>query len=273
MIDAGGLLVLPGGIDPHVHLGGIGVDDYTSGSAAALAGGITTISNFGGVRDGETPAETLARATPVIEAEAIADLIYHPIVSDPGVGGYGRVGGTGRGRAADHQGLHGAADVRRAGRRVRGYDALGRGGRRPDAGALRGRRHRRRYRGAFRGGGARRAGELRRCASGGSRRGRHASRDRDGRGDRRADLHRPPVVGARDAGGGGSAGARPPRLRRDPAHLPAPDAGALRRTESRPSTSASRRCGRSRTRTRCGRGWRGARSMSSPRTTSPTPAS
>ena len=83
VIDASGLLVLPGGIDPHVHLGGIGVDDYTSGSAAALAGGITTISNFGGVRDGETPAETLARATPAIEAETIADLIYHPIVSDP----------------------------------------------------------------------------------------------------------------------------------------------------------------------------------------------
>ena len=83
VIDAGGLLVLPGGIDPHVHLGGIGVDDYTSGSAAALAGGITTISNFGGVRDGETPAEALARATGAIEAETIADLIYHPIVSDP----------------------------------------------------------------------------------------------------------------------------------------------------------------------------------------------
>ena len=83
VIDASGLLVLPGGIDPHVHLGGIGVDDYTSGSAAALAGGITTISNFGGVRDGETPAETLARAAPAIRAEAIADLIYHPIVSDP----------------------------------------------------------------------------------------------------------------------------------------------------------------------------------------------
>ena len=82
-IDAGGLLVLPGGIDPHVHLGGARVDDYTSGSAAALAGGITTISNFGGVADGETPAETLARATPDIQAQAIADVIYHPIVSDP----------------------------------------------------------------------------------------------------------------------------------------------------------------------------------------------
>ena len=82
-IDAGGLQVLPGGIDPHVHLGGIGMDDYRSGSAAALAGGITTISNFGGVAEGETPAETLARAMPDIEAQTIADVIYHPIVSDP----------------------------------------------------------------------------------------------------------------------------------------------------------------------------------------------
>ena len=82
-IDASGLQVLPGGIDPHVHLGGTLVDDYTSGSAAALAGGITTISNFGGVAEGEAPAETLARATPDIQAQAVADVIYHPIVSDP----------------------------------------------------------------------------------------------------------------------------------------------------------------------------------------------
>ena len=82
-IDANGLQVLPGGIDPHVHLGGIRVDDYTSGSRAALAGGITTISNFVGVADGETPAETLARALPEIEAQSIADVIFHPIVSDP----------------------------------------------------------------------------------------------------------------------------------------------------------------------------------------------
>lgn len=82
-IDARGLLVLPGGVDPHVHLGGRWMDDYTSGSAAALAGGITTISNFGGVAAGETPAETLARAAPVIRAQTIADVIFHPIVSDP----------------------------------------------------------------------------------------------------------------------------------------------------------------------------------------------
>ena len=45
-IDATGLLVMPGGVDPHVHLGGSTRDDYRTGSRAALAGGITTISNF-----------------------------------------------------------------------------------------------------------------------------------------------------------------------------------------------------------------------------------
>ena len=82
-IDAGGRLVLPGGIDPHVHLGGVRMDDYTSGSAAALAGGITTISNFGGVGAGEAPAATVERAAAEIEARSIADVIFHPIVSDP----------------------------------------------------------------------------------------------------------------------------------------------------------------------------------------------
>ena len=83
ILDADGLLVLPGGIDPHVHLGAARADDYESGSRAALAGGITTISNFGGIREGETPAETLQRARPEIEAQSIADVIFHPIVSDP----------------------------------------------------------------------------------------------------------------------------------------------------------------------------------------------
>src|SRR5437762_3480779 len=51
-VDAHGMLVLPGGVDAHVHLtsppslGIRWVDDFTSGSAAALAGGITTIGNI-----------------------------------------------------------------------------------------------------------------------------------------------------------------------------------------------------------------------------------
>src|SRR5262249_48557279 len=50
VIEAKGMLVLPGGVDPHVHLTPTrtattpkGSDDYTSGSLAALAGGKTTI--------------------------------------------------------------------------------------------------------------------------------------------------------------------------------------------------------------------------------------
>ena len=82
-IDARGLLVLPGGIDPHVHLGGSRVDDYTSGSAAALAGGITTISNFGGVAAGEAATAAVERAAALVRTQSIADVIFHPIIFDP----------------------------------------------------------------------------------------------------------------------------------------------------------------------------------------------
>lgn len=84
-IDARGLLVLPGGIDPHVHLGGDRADDYTSGSAAALAGGITTLSSFAAVAPGETPAAAVDREAALIRAQSIADVIVHPIIFDPAV--------------------------------------------------------------------------------------------------------------------------------------------------------------------------------------------
>ncbi|WP_421078952.1 amidohydrolase family protein [Klebsiella quasipneumoniae] len=50
-VDAGGLYVMPGGIDPHTHMnfpfmGTTTVDDFYSGTAAALAGGTTTIIDF-----------------------------------------------------------------------------------------------------------------------------------------------------------------------------------------------------------------------------------
>ncbi len=50
-VDAGDLLVMPGGIDPHTHMqlpfmGTVASDDFYSGTAAGLAGGTTSIIDF-----------------------------------------------------------------------------------------------------------------------------------------------------------------------------------------------------------------------------------
>ena len=50
-LDASGQYVVPGGIDPHTHLqfpfmGTVTMDDYFSGTSAALAGGTTSIIDF-----------------------------------------------------------------------------------------------------------------------------------------------------------------------------------------------------------------------------------
>ncbi len=81
IIDAGGLKVLPGGIDPHAHLSKPWVDDYTSGSRAAFAGGVTTIGSMVGVREGERLLEALNRETERVQTESMADIVLHPIVS------------------------------------------------------------------------------------------------------------------------------------------------------------------------------------------------
>ena len=82
-IDATGLLVMPGGVDPHVHLGGSRRDDYRTGSQAALAGGITTISNFAFPADGRTLAQAIEREAALIREQAIADVILHAGINDP----------------------------------------------------------------------------------------------------------------------------------------------------------------------------------------------
>ena len=51
VIDAGGLYVMPGGIDTHTHMnlpfmGTVTADDFFTGTAAGLAGGTTTIMDF-----------------------------------------------------------------------------------------------------------------------------------------------------------------------------------------------------------------------------------
>src|SRR5262245_42746407 len=84
-IDAAGRLLLPGGVDPHVHVHTEGldpgeptwVDDYMSGSQAALAGGITTIANMSPVLPwGSTADRVRAEQTPVAP-QAIAAAFFH----------------------------------------------------------------------------------------------------------------------------------------------------------------------------------------------------
>lgn len=90
-IDALGKLVLPGVIDAHVHLTLAPgrehvephwVDDFTSGSAAAAAGGVTTVGNMCALGPGELPLEGLARYAEKAAREAFVDVILHPILSE-----------------------------------------------------------------------------------------------------------------------------------------------------------------------------------------------
>ena len=96
-IDAQGLLVIPGGIDAHVHLvtptlakafpdEPIWVDDFWTGSLAAIAGGITTIANMTFALDGETMTDAVAREMAEAAAEAAVDWFLHPVLAGLGDG-------------------------------------------------------------------------------------------------------------------------------------------------------------------------------------------
>jgi len=83
-IDAAGLVVLPGAIDPHVHPTG-SVENLTTTSASALAGGVTTISHFIGApaNSTETLAAAIRRADERIKTEGMADFVVHANINNP----------------------------------------------------------------------------------------------------------------------------------------------------------------------------------------------
>ena len=90
-IEARGLHALRGGVDPHVHLTNelpsppneelTWVDDFTSGSEAALAGGITTVGNMTFAATGATMPEAVAAARAMIERQAMVDVLLHPVLA------------------------------------------------------------------------------------------------------------------------------------------------------------------------------------------------
>ncbi len=80
MIPAQGLEVLPGGIDPHAHLLPPFVDDYFSGSRAALAGGITSIGCMVYGKEGQSMLEVIEEQEKLVHSMSIADIFFHPYV-------------------------------------------------------------------------------------------------------------------------------------------------------------------------------------------------
>jgi dihydropyrimidinase len=84
-IDAGGAYVMPGGIDPHVHMelpfmGTVSVDDFLSGTACAAAGGTTMIIDFVIPAPGERLVDAY-RTWRGRAAKATADYSFHVAVT------------------------------------------------------------------------------------------------------------------------------------------------------------------------------------------------
>jgi dihydropyrimidinase len=86
VIDAAGLLVLPGAIDPHVHFnetnkGQNGVHDYLTGGRAAAFGGTTTIVDFADQIHGEPLLTVLDVKKEQASGMAVIDWNVHPIIN------------------------------------------------------------------------------------------------------------------------------------------------------------------------------------------------
>jgi dihydropyrimidinase len=87
IIDATGLLVMPGGVDTHCHLEQLRADgtadeeNFVTGSISALAGGTTTAITFSTQFKGQPIAPTLA-AYQRRAATAMIDYAFHQIITD-----------------------------------------------------------------------------------------------------------------------------------------------------------------------------------------------
>jgi dihydropyrimidinase len=86
VIDASGKLVIPGGIDPHVHLalpfmGTTSKDDFTTGSIAAIAGGTTCFIDFCIPYKNETPLQAWETWNAKALGKSACDFTYHLAVT------------------------------------------------------------------------------------------------------------------------------------------------------------------------------------------------
>ena len=89
IIDATGLLILPGGIDSHVHLdqpsgdGIVMADDFDSGTRSAAIGGNTTVMAFCMQEKGQSLREALKIYHAKAEDKCHVDVSFHMVITDP----------------------------------------------------------------------------------------------------------------------------------------------------------------------------------------------
>src|SRR5271167_5078561 len=87
VIEARGMLVMPGGIDVHTHLdmpfgGTTSADDFESGTVAAAYGGTTTLIDFAIQYKGQTLRHAFDTWMSKAASKAVCDYAFHCIVTD-----------------------------------------------------------------------------------------------------------------------------------------------------------------------------------------------
>jgi len=86
IVDADGLLLLPGAVDPHVHfnddfMGTVSVHDYFTGTLAAAFGGVTSVIDFSNQAPDASLKNTLEAKFLEAEGKAVVDWGVHPVIT------------------------------------------------------------------------------------------------------------------------------------------------------------------------------------------------
>lgn len=88
VIDAEGMLVLPGGVDTHVHfndefMGTVSVHDYYTGTLSAAFGGTTSVIDFSNPAAGANLVSAIENKKQEAAGKALIDYGVHPVITAP----------------------------------------------------------------------------------------------------------------------------------------------------------------------------------------------